>query len=146
MQAWGNAPNQFSTWSFMSNESIPSNVTHLSRVERAAPAEGRFGGGRYGNAEARPAAPFQSRDGEKKKFVAKGHDSQLQDAQFGKNKVRLSLLGGGTVRGTISRRDKFTITLRHEQGDTEVSGLDEIFYKHAIEGVLVFPRAAADQE
>jgi sRNA-binding regulator protein Hfq len=131
----------------MSSDSIPSNVTHLSAAERTS-AEGlrrpplRLVGGEVRDFRRPDVRPVE---GEKKKFVAKGHDSQLQDAQYGKNRVRITLMSGSTINGTISRRDKFTITLRHEHNernvDSGVAGLDEIIYKHAIEGVLVFPKS-----
>lgn len=134
----------------MSSESIPSNVTHLSAAERTS-VEGRSRPTlhRTGGADVREFRPRIERTyeqgGEKKKFVAKGHDSQLQDAQYGKNRVRITLTSGSVINGTISRRDKFTITLRHENTEANASNgianLDEIIYKHAIEGVLVFPKS-----
>lgn len=84
--------------------------------------------------QARPdqARPEQPR----KKFVAKGHDSQLQDAQYGKFPVEVTTMGDGTViHGLITRRDKFTITLRITRGTDE--GKELIVYKHAIESVLI---------
>jgi sRNA-binding regulator protein Hfq len=69
------------------------------------------------------------------KFVAKGHDAQLQDAQYSKSKVILTMISGASISGLLVKRDKFTITIRHQSG--EYIGQDEIFYKHAIEGVLV---------
>lgn len=65
-----------------------------------------------------------------KRFIAKGHDSQLQDAQYSGAKTTLNLMSGISVTGKLLRRDKYTITLLHEKGE-------EIFYKHAIEGVLI---------
>lgn len=122
-----------------SNDTIPSHVSHETRTERSllrAPARHSpvrlvaEGGVPVG---APPAFT------PKKKFVAKGHDAQLEGAQYGGNKVRLALVAGDKVYGRVERRDKFTVTLRHDIGDHEASGLTEIFYKHAIEGVLVFP-------
>lgn len=72
------------------------------------------------------------------KYIAKGHDAQLQQAMYSKSPVKLQLLGMGgpySVTGIIARRDKFTITLAHLYGDN--SGMEEIFYKHAIASVLI---------
>ena len=70
------------------------------------------------------------------KYVAKGHDAQLQNAMYSKSIVRLQILGKDrTAIGLITKRDKFTITLSHTVGD--LFGMDEIFYKHAIESVLI---------
>lgn len=61
----------------------------------------------------------------KKKFVAKGHDAQLQEAQFNNYEVEVALMSGGEpIIGRITKRDKYTIT---------VAGL--IIYKHAIETI-----------
>ena len=81
------------------------------------------------------------------KYMAKGHDAQLQNAMYGKNEVQLQIMGSDReVHGTILRRDKFTITLTHLNGHINgenVSGMDEIFYKHAIESVLIRPQPAS---
>lgn len=81
------------------------------------------------------SSAFSSNGGQGKKFVAKGHDSQLQDAQYGKLPTTITTLRGDTVRGTVVKRDKYTITLRLAEGS--MAGQDEIFYKHAIESVMV---------
>ena len=45
---------------------------------------------------------------------------------------------GIVVKGIITRRDKYTVTLQHEAtGDNAEQGDQEIFYKHAIESVLI---------
>lgn len=80
-------------------------------------------------------------DGERKRFVAKGHDAQLQDAQNTHREIRIVTTGGETVYGKIIRRDKFTITLEITQGSE--AGANEIFYKHAIESVRIKAPAAA---
>lgn len=110
------------------------NVSHLSRNPRLA-------------AVALPEFDLRgpSRDGASqphKKFVAKGHDAQLQDAQINKLPTTITLISGAVWVGTVSKRDKFTITLHHAEG-TPVAGMDEIFYKHAIEGVLIDRRPEA---
>lgn len=89
----------------------------------------------YGASDGR-VVPIHGGTETRKKFIAKGHDAQLQDAQYGKFEVRLALLSGDKCYGTVVKRDKFTITLRHNGG--EFDGQEEIFYKHAIESVLVF--------
>jgi len=120
----------------MNDDRIPNNVTHISTAERGLGRPGTLRAPYQPRPEYRPpvegAAP-------KKKFEAKGHDRQLQEAQFGKNRVRITTVAGERFYGTITRRDKFTVTLLHEhKAGVEHSGLEEIFYKHAIEGVLVF--------
>ena len=94
------------------------NVTHLNR---------NFG---------KPVGGFDSGStAPKKKFTAVGHDKQLEEAQFGKLPVHVRMISGEFVRGIIVRRDRYTITVRHVTGSND--GLDEIIYKHAIEGVLI---------
>lgn len=69
----------------------------------------------------------------KKKFVAKGHDAQLQEAQFGNYEVVVTLMSGGdTIVGQIAKRDKFTITVRELEAKH-----DCIIYKHAIETIVI---------
>lgn len=72
--------------------------------------------------------------GGKRPFVPKGHDAQLHEAQNNRLQVTLTLLNGESYDGTIAKRDKFTITLAHQE-----DGAREIFYKHAIQGVLIHP-------
>lgn len=67
-----------------------------------------------------------------KKFVAKGHDAQLQEAQMSGLVVRVECMDSGideSVVGRIMKRDKFTITLRPTD---PIDGEDYIIYKHAI--------------
>lgn len=114
----------------MSTDTVPNNVSHLSGYERTE--QGR----RPGSVDHRPnRVAANDTHASKSKFVAKGHDAQLQDAQFGKIPVRVTLISGSVIRGTVSKRDKFTITINHESGD--FAGCDEIVYKHAIEGVML---------
>lgn len=94
----------------------PANISHLRTASEYGP----------GHTGPRPRPDFAS----KPKFVPKGHDAQLQEAQIGKFPTVLTMTSGERFEGIILKRDKFTITLRHEKGD-------EIFYKHAIEGVLI---------
>lgn len=107
------------------NSTVPSNVTHLSS---SFPSSG------FRKPFVAPATRTETEQPHRK-FVAKGHDSQLQDAQSNKLPVAMTLMSGMTVRGTIVRRDKYTITLRYSSGTCE--GMDEIYYKHAIESVLI---------
>ena len=88
----------------------------------------------------RPRPDFQAAasDAPRKRFVAKGHDAQLQDAQMNGLPVRITCLSGIMVKGLIIRRDKYTVTLQHEATcDSAEQGDQEIFYKHAIESVLI---------
>lgn len=73
-----------------------------------------------------------------KKFVAKGHDAQLQEAQYNSLPVYLLLLDApadGWEEGKIVRRDKYTVTFRCATG--QFAGLDQIVYKHAIAKVVI---------
>lgn len=87
----------------------------------------------------RPRPDFQAAASEapRKRFVAKGHDAQLQDAQMNGLPVRITCLSGIVVNGTITRRDKYTVTLQHDAENAADGGEQEIFYKHAIESILV---------
>lgn len=74
-----------------------------------------------------------------KKFEAKGHDVQLQDAQYGAKECTVRLIGiDQPVIGVICRRDRYTITLRSSSGD------DTIYFKHAIESIFI-ERSARNQ-
>jgi len=109
-----------------------TNVTHLNRDPSSYVGGGFQRATQSGGVQQRP--PF-SHSGDKPKFVAKGHDAQLQDAQINKHPTTISLMSGDKVNGIVVKRDKFTITLRYTGGTD--AGLDEIFYKHAIESVLI---------
>jgi RNA chaperone Hfq len=100
------------------SDTIPSNITHLNRPVVAP----QYEAGRV----QRPA---------KKPFVAKGHDRDLEHAQMNATPVTLRLMNSDDVRGVIVRRDKFTVTLRHDEG--EFMGLEGIYYKHGIESVIL---------
>lgn len=108
-----------------------SNVSHLNRDPRIAPGTQRF----EAHATARPSFDTPR----KAPFVAKGHDAQLMEAQQNRLPTQLTLMSGVSFGGIITRRDKFTVTLRHDEvdGSAQRSGMDEIFYKHAIESVLI---------
>ena len=70
-----------------------------------------------------------------KKFVAKGHDSQLQDAQFSKAEVVVELVGEtgkDALVGIITRRDKWTVTVLEHDCKFPV-----IIYKHAIKTIVI---------
>jgi len=123
----------------MSSDTIPSNVSHLSTYDRNAAGVRRETLHRSERPVRLAVDNERPAFGERKKFVAKGHDRLLENAQYGKNRVRLALMDGSNVYGKVVARDKFTITLQHEPSDREESGLAECFYKHSIQGVLVFP-------
>jgi sRNA-binding regulator protein Hfq len=72
---------------------------------------------------------------ERKQFVAKGHDSQLQSAQYDKSIVDVTALSGDVYSGTISRRDRYTVTLAMSGGLHD--GKEIILFKHAIESVMI---------
>ncbi len=108
-----------------------SNVCHLPNV-RAYVSDAQ--------PRPRPRPDFQAAASEasRKRFVAKGHDAQLQDAQMNGLLVQITCVSGIVVKGIITRRDKYTVTLQHEAtGDNAEQGDQEIFYKHAIESVLI---------
>ena len=108
-----------------------SNVSHLPNV-RAYVSDAQ--------PRPRPRPDFQAAasDAQRKRFVAKGHDAQLQDAQMNGLIVRITCMSGVMFKGIITRRDKYTVTLQHEvTGDNAEQGDQEIFYKHAIESVLI---------
>jgi sRNA-binding regulator protein Hfq len=104
-------------------DSIPASVSHQSTYERGSQRR-----------EVRPAANDVGM-APKSKFVAKGHDAQLQDAQYGKFPVRVRLASGDQYWAQVVKRDKFTITFKCLKG--EEAGLEEIVYKHAIESLLL---------
>ena len=118
-----------------------SNVSHLSRdVRFAAPSTTSPVLNSAGivsrqhtprSSSAHDNASAQQRN----KFVAKGHDAQLQEAQYDKIVTVLTAMSGAVFTGTITKRDKYTVTLRHADGDA--AGQEEIFYKHALEGIRI---------
>jgi len=123
----------------------PAHVSHLSAYERerrtplSAPRRNQEA------AYAPHSAPHNPVGGAPKRFVAKGHDSQLQDAQHSKVPVEIVTMGDqAAIRGTISRRDKYTITLRLSFGTN--AGMDLIIYKHAIESVLIGTATTVSEE
>jgi sRNA-binding regulator protein Hfq len=66
------------------------------------------------------------------KFVAKGHDRQLEEAQFGKFFTTILPMGNDEAYlGKIIRRDKYTVTIMSEQG------VESMVYKHAIESICI---------
>lgn len=107
-----------------------SNVSHLPNV-RAYVSDAQ--------PRPRPRPDFQAAasEAQRKRFVAKGHDAQLQDAQMNGLPVRITCLSGNVLNGTITRRDKYTVTLQHGAENAADGGEQEIFYKHAIESILV---------
>jgi len=72
----------------------------------------------------------QEGNGQKKKFEAKGHDKQLENAQFGRKLVTIVTLDGATYSGTIIKRDRYTVTIQME-GEFEC----RMFFKSAIEQI-----------
>lgn len=69
-----------------------------------------------------------------KKFVAKGHDAQLQEAQYGKFTVTVTPISDPDLfyTGHITRRDKYTVTILNP-----LTGIESIIYKHAIEAIQI---------
>lgn len=108
----------------------PSTVSHLSGYERRTTL-------RVSRRD--QSTPHEDRPAPRK-FTAKGHDSQLQDAQYGCHPVEvLTLHGEDSLKGVISRRDKYTITLKLSGGTD--AGKELIIYKHAIESILISKEA-----
>lgn len=120
----------------MTMNQIPygSNVRplHANRDARTYGERTLFQGGERSEPRT-PPGTFNG--GERKKFVAKGHDAQLQDAQYNKTPAVITTLDGAAIHGTISRRDKWTITVLLSKGTD--AGQELIVYKHAIESVLL---------
>lgn len=112
-----------------------SNVTHLSAAERtvARPVPRRT----HDAYQPRPAEVIAP-----KRFVAKGHDSQLQQAQYEKTPVLVISQGGMEYTGVIVRRDRYTVTLTLSSGLN--AGRQAIVYKHAIE--VLIPLTPVDAE
>lgn len=111
----------------------PANVRplHLNR-DAVTYAEGPY----RPQSQPRPRPNFShSQEGGHKRFVAKGHDAQLQDAQHGKAPVVITTINDAIIRGTISRRDKWTITVLLDAPSSP--GQELMVYKHAIESVLI---------
>ena len=104
-----------------------NHVSHLSGEEQRANARTPRKTMHRPDRDATTPAP--------RKFVAKGHDSQLQDAQMNNLHVEIATINEGLYRGTISRRDKYTVTLKLEKG--AFAGQDLILYKHAIESIMI---------
>ena len=74
-------------------------------------------------------------DQPKKKFVAKGHDAQLQDAQFNNIQVQVALMNADhPIVGAVVKRDKFTITVQHILAGVR---RETIIFKHAIESLTL---------
>lgn len=71
----------------------------------------------------------------KGKFIAKGHDALLQEAQHAKTVVKIVAQSGETIEGVIVKRDKWTVTIA--EVDRTASDEFAIVYKHAIETVRV---------
>lgn len=111
-----------------------ANVSHAPRDVRKDPLTNVLP--IFGNVEHTGFAP-------RKKFIAKGHDAQLMDAQFGNLETVITTMSGSEFVGTIVKRDKFTITLRHCSETVALAGQDEIFYKHAIESVRIARKLAS---
>lgn len=81
---------------------------------------------------AHTAAPGTRSASFKKPFVPKGHDAQLQDAQFNHREVSIRLMSGDEIIGVITKRDKWTVTVLEHEAKHSI-----IIYKHAIETVVI---------
>ena len=69
-------------------------------------------------------------DGQQKKFEAKGHDKQLQEAQNARHEVDVCTISGRQFNGEITRRDRYTVTIRTDDQTL-------IIFKHAIETIEI---------
>jgi sRNA-binding regulator protein Hfq len=63
----------------------------------------------------------------KPKFVAKGHDAILKNAQDAGSDIAIEFMSGNQILGKLVNRDKYTITVLVPSGDKMT------VYKHAIE-------------
>lgn len=71
--------------------------------------------------------------GKQKTFVPKGHDAILKRYQDNKTRVVLASVNSDcTYVGTIVARDRYTVTIKNDQGRPVV------VYKHAIESFFPF--------
>lgn len=66
-------------------------------------------------------------------FVAKGHDRALQHAEQDRRMLRIDTMSGYSFEGRMVRRDRYTITIRTEEGR------EKCFFKHGIESFEVLP-------
>lgn len=116
-----------------------SNVSHLSAYEQRKTLHRRVTAGASPRPPFSPSADHSSFDAQptRKKFVAKGHDSQLQDAQYNKFPVLVTTMDGGIIEGTVTRRDKYTITVTLGDRAAHLAGKDLMIFKHSIESVLI---------
>jgi sRNA-binding regulator protein Hfq len=105
------------------------NITHETATDRMTSA----------SMGTRRPQHFQSSGSVKPRFVAKGHDAQLLDAQTNGNLTEITTQSGERFVGTITRRDKYTISL----ACPGCPAGDYIIYKHAIETVLIHKTAKA---
>lgn len=67
----------------------------------------------------------------KAKFIPKGHDAILKNAQDSKQPIHMVMVSGEAADGTVFNRDKFTITLE------SFDGVKTTYYKHAIESFSI---------
>lgn len=67
-----------------------------------------------------------------KKFIAKGHDAILKNAQDAGDMIKITAISGEIVIGKLVNRDKFTITVIED-----ATGDKATFYKHAIESFKI---------
>lgn len=114
-----------------------SNISHLSAYERRSSTDTlRLPGSRT---EYRPRHDSAGADPLRKRFSAKGHDGQLQEAQYAKLPVTVLTMRDVSYRGTIVRRDRYTITLKASGigTRTDCGNAEVILYKHAIESILI---------
>lgn len=106
-------------------------TSHLSTYERQTMRYNRPDSARRDFARGEERREPTRRPGGPRKFVAKGHDAQLQEAQNANLQVAVMFMSGEVMKGLITRRDKFTITL-----DTG-NGVSHVLYKHAIESISI---------
>lgn len=71
----------------------------------------------------------------KPRFVPKGHDRVLDDLQKSGAVCLVRRMGGEVDPGVVMKRDKFTVTIRHTEGD--FAGGEEVIFKHDIAGIIV---------
>lgn len=86
---------------------------------------------------AQPQRQHTPRPNDKGPFQAKGHDKQLQDAQYSLSTLEIETIAGTFYSGKLVRRDRYTVTI------LSTTGVERIIFKHAIESIVVV-RAAAE--
>lgn len=69
------------------------------------------------------------RGGSRKAAGPKGHEAFLKQLEESKSEIVLEKMSGEKVQGVVKHSDKFTITVRVDDGD---KAIDRVIFKHDI--------------